>query len=51
MEKEMLIAELRKQQKINDKEMAHEEADQLLLDYINDDEIRAEYNLIDKWYA
>lgn len=34
-----------------DNETAHIMADDALLDYINDDEIRKAFNAIDKWYA
>jgi hypothetical protein len=32
-------------------EDAHQEADGLLLDYINDEEIRHAFDAIGKWYA
>lgn len=34
-----------------DPEMGHVEADALLLDYIDDDEVAEAYNGISKWYA
>ncbi len=34
-----------------DPEAAHGEADQLLLDFIADEEIAAAYTAIEKWYA
>ena len=37
--------------KPSDTEAAHGEADALLLEYINDEDIRAAYDAIDKWYA
>jgi hypothetical protein len=37
--------------KDKDTEWNHIVADELLLDYIGDDDIRAAFELIDKWYA
>lgn len=34
-----------------DPEHAHAEADEALLKYINDPEVRAAYDAIEKWYA
>ena len=34
-----------------DEENAHVEADELLLDYINDEDIRKSFENIEKWYA
>ena len=34
-----------------DEEVDHMEADQLLLDYINDEEITMAFDSIKKWYA
>lgn len=34
-----------------DQEGAHIRADEALLEYINDEEIKKAYNSIDKWYA
>lgn len=34
-----------------DKEVTHGEADQALLDFINDPEIEQAYDAIEKWYA
>lgn len=46
-----LIQTLKQCQLNKDTENAHSVADQALLDYINDDEITALYDSIDKWYA
>lgn len=35
----------------NDRETAHIAADELLLDWINDSEIREAYNSFEKWHA
>lgn len=35
----------------NDAETAHGNADELLLQFINDDEIRAAYDAVVRWYA
>lgn len=53
MTKEELIKRLRE---INDTmghdaEAAHGDADDALLDYINDDEVRAAWDVIPRWYA
>lgn len=37
--------------KDKDTEWNHIMADELLLDYIGDDDIRSAFELIDKWYA
>lgn len=37
--------------KDGDKEGIHSEADQLLLDYLDDDGIKRAYDAIKKWYA
>lgn len=49
--KEKLIELLKKLQEEEDTEVAHGAADQALLDYINDPEITAAYDAIDKWFA
>ena len=51
--KDELIAKLVELAKCNngDIEMNHSIADDLLLQYINDEDVRAAYNTIDKWYA
>ncbi len=51
MNKEEIIEELKKLQVNDDKEQAHIDADDLLLEHISDEEISEEYNKIDKWYA
>lgn len=51
MTKNELILKLKELQKSNDTETAHAEADDLILEYINDEEIKREYDAISKWYA
>ena len=51
MSKERLLEILREAAASGDTELAHVNADDALLDYINDDEIRAAYEAVDKWYA
>ena len=51
MNKEDLIKMLNYYQKNLDEEYAHIEADKALLDYIDDEEIKAAFEKIDKWYA
>ena len=53
MSKEELIKELRKCGRNRDPEGAHIEADELLLKYINDQQITSVWNKISKffWYA
>ena len=51
MEKEELLEALRHCEDYGDEEIAHENADRLLLSYINDEEIRTAYDAIAKWYA
>jgi hypothetical protein len=55
MTKEELIAELNKiydgQDSNTDVEVDHMNADELLLKYINDDEVSDAFNAIYKWYA
>lgn len=52
MSKEELILKLKKLSKETfDTESIHFEADELLLKYINDNEISDAYNSINKWYA
>lgn len=46
-----LIKELKKLSKRGDTEIAHSEADNLLIQYINDDEIEKAYEAVPKWYA
>ena len=52
MTRDELIRTLKAVQKtMNDPELAHEEADRLLLEYINDEKVRAAFAAIKKWYA
>lgn len=46
-----LLENLKELKKSNDEESAHIEADNLLLEYINDDEITQAFKDINKWYA
>ena len=45
------LKRLRKCAENRDTERAHQAADGVLLDLINDDEIRAAWFAVDKWYA
>lgn len=49
--KKQLLRKLEKCAKDYDIESAHCDADALLVDYLDDDEIREAYNKIEKWYA
>lgn len=49
--KEELLNELHDLAAIDDIEAAHVFADEALLRYINDPEVREAYVAIDKWYA
>ena len=51
MNKTELIKELEKLHGDTDIEIAHSRADDLLIDFINDEKITKAYNLIEKWYA
>jgi len=53
MTKEELIEELKKiaSRGSYDIEVNHAEADDLLLEYINDEEVTKAYSSIEKWYA
>lgn len=51
MTKEELIAKLRELPVSLDREAAHEKADALLVEYINDAEVADAYNALEKWYA
>ena len=51
MDKKELINAFKLLQKFTDIERAHIEADELLLEYIGDEDIANEYNEIEKWYA
>lgn len=49
--KDILIENLKEIQKSKDTEEAHYEADKLLIAFIDDEDIKKEYDLIRKWYA
>ncbi len=49
--KKALIERLERLASLNDRESAHGEADDALIEYINDPEIAAAYSAIEKWYA
>jgi len=49
--KEELIAKLKECAANGDLEVAHWDADQLLLEYINDQDITEAYRDVGKWYA
>jgi hypothetical protein len=51
MTKTMLIKALRKLARGKDIEVAHSEADDLLIKFINDSDIKIAYERIPKWYA
>ena len=51
MKKEELVDALHELSTDDDTEDAHIKADELLLKYINDDEINEAFHSIDKWYA
>jgi uncharacterized protein involved in tellurium resistance len=51
MTKQELIEALKKCAAMSDNENAHIQADQLLLDFIGDDEIRQAFNSILRWHA
>lgn len=51
MNKSELIAKLEKIKENSDTEVAHADADEALLEFINDAEIREAYEKIEKWYA
>jgi len=55
MTKEELLAKLKKiknrQKGLHDTEGDHLDADQYLMEFINDDDISKAYAVIDKWYA
>ncbi len=46
-----LIVKLKKLQTMDEEESAHIQADKLLLEYINDEEISKAFSEIDKYYA
>lgn len=49
--KEKLIKQLGELSKSDDTETAHAEADKLILNYLDDADIKAAYEKIKKWYA
>ena len=51
MNKQKLIEKLREIQKYGDTEQAHGSADDALIEYINDPEIKEAYDDIKKWYS
>ena len=51
MDKDELLRELKKLAKLGDPEMAHGEADDLLLAYIDNSEVTKAFNDIEMWYA
>ena len=51
MDKKELLEKLKKLQGDGDTENQHCMADDLLLEFINDEQISEEYNKINKWYA
>lgn len=51
LKRQQLLDVLRVLAKLNDTEIAHSDADDALLRYINDAEIESAYNEITKWYA
>jgi hypothetical protein len=50
MTKDELITRLKKAEEL-DRETYHIQADDLLLEFINDPEITAAYNAMNKWYS
>ncbi len=51
MTKEELIERLKTIQEYNNPEVAHYEADQALLEFIGDEEIKKLFNSLERWYA
>ena len=51
MIKEELLKELKKLNKLSDKEHAHGRADELLIEYIGDKDIKKAFEKIELWYA
>ncbi len=49
--REALLAQLRALGELEDAEVTHQEADMLLLDYIDDEEIRSTFKALTRWYA
>lgn len=46
-----LIEKLESLQSSKDTEAAHGDADDALIEFINDEEVKKEWEAIDKWYA
>ncbi len=51
MDKEELVKELKALQNGGDEESDHARADNLLLEYINDEEVDEAFDKIEKWYS
>lgn len=51
MDKITLLEKLKELQDDKDAEQSHMNADDLLIEYINDSEITKEYEKIGKWYS
>ncbi len=51
MTKEELLKKLRECENNGDTEVAHSDADDLLIGYINDKDITDAYENVSKWYA
>ena len=51
MTKEQAIKELESLNKTHDCESGHSRADEILLELINDPEVKAAFDNVDKWYA
>lgn len=51
MKKEELLKELESLAWLDDTEMAHRDADDLLLKFIDDKEVKEAFDKIHKWYA
>lgn len=53
MEKEQLIKRLNEIAELSsgDPEVAHSQADDLLIEYIGDEKVKEAFENIDKWYA
>lgn len=51
MEKKELLKRLKEECTSGDEEVDHANADELLLEYIDDEEITKAFNEIDKWYT
>lgn len=50
-DKENLLSELKRLKEERDHEVAHVDADEALLKFINDDEVSKAFYEIEKWYA